>query len=119
MNEIHTLSVESIMSAGFSVYLNGSSREEQPVGSVWRVQVVLQEGVPVGGIDEEHIIKPPTRLISFRALGSLLGPAEAYTVSLRAMWQWKQVDDSAAVTRGSRGHKTTRDGVLANESNIV
>lgn len=40
------------MYAGLAVYLDGSSREEQPVGSVWRIQAVLQEGDSVGSIDK-------------------------------------------------------------------
>lgn len=93
------------MSTGLSVYLDGSSREEQPVGRVWRVQVVLQEGGSVGSIDQQHVVKPPTGLISFGALGSLLSPAETHAISLGVMWQGKQVDDSAAVSRGSRGEE--------------
>lgn len=85
------------------MYLDGSSREEEPVGSVWRVQVVLHEGGSVGSIDQQHVVKPPAGLVAFGALGGLLRPAEANAISLGAMRQGKQVDDGAAVGRGSRG----------------
>lgn len=98
------------MSTGLSVYLDGSSREEQPVGCVWRVQVLLQEGGSVGSIDQQHVVKTPTGLISFGALGSLLIPAETHAISLGVMWQGKQVDDSAAVSRGSRGEEKIQHG---------
>lgn len=41
----------SVISADAAVHLDSSSREEQPVSSVWRIQAVLQERGPVGGID--------------------------------------------------------------------
>lgn len=91
------------MSTCLSVYLDSSSREEEPVGSVWRVQVVLHEGGSVGSIYQQHIVKPPAGLITFGALGSLLRPAETNAISPGVMWQGKQVYDSAAVGRGSRG----------------
>lgn len=88
------------------MYLDGSSREEEPVGSVWRVQVVLHEGGSVGSIDQQHIVKPPAGLIAFRALGGLLRPAETNAISFGVMWQGKQVDDGAAVGWGSRGEES-------------
>lgn len=84
------------------VYLDSSSREEQPVGSVWRIQVVLQEWGSVGSVDQQHIVKTPTGLITFWFLGGLLCPAEAHAISLGVIWQRQQVDDSAAVA-GSPG----------------
>lgn len=100
------------MSAVSSAYLDSSSREEQPVCSVWRVQVVLQEGSSVSNINQQHIVKPPTGLVSFGALGSLLSPAEAHGISLGVMWQRKQVDYSTAVSWGSRGEE--KHSMLAN-----
>lgn len=94
------------------MYLDSSSREEQPVGSVGGVQGVLQEGGPVGSVDQQHVVKPPTGLISFRALGGLLSPAETHAVGLGVMWQGQQVDDGAAVRRGSGGGEGHNMGVL-------
>lgn len=94
------------------MYLDSSSREEKPVGSVGGVQGVLQEGGSVGSIDQQHVVKPPTGLISFRALGCLLSPAEAHAISLGVMRQGQQVDDGAAVRRGSRGEERNNVGVL-------
>lgn len=88
---------------GLAVYLYGSSREEEPVGSVWWVQVVLHEGGSVGSIDQQHVVQPPTGLIAFGPLGGLLSPAETNSISLGEVWQGEQVDDGAAVGRGSRG----------------
>lgn len=85
------------------MYLDSSSREEEPVGSVWRVQVVLHEGSSVCSIDQQNIVQPPAGLIALRALGSLLRPAETNAVSPGGQWHRKQVDHCAAVGRGSRG----------------
>lgn len=87
------------------MYLDSSSREEEPVGSVWRVQVVLHQGGSVGSIDQQHVVQPPTGLITFGALGGLLSPADTNAISLGVMWQREQVDDSAAVGRGSIGEE--------------
>ena len=94
------------MSVGLLVYLDSSSREEEPVGSVWRVQVILHEGSSVGSIDQQDIVQPPAGLIALRALGSLLRPAEADAVSPGGQWHGEQVDHGAAVGRGSRGAHT-------------
>ncbi len=96
------------MSTGLLAYLDGSSREEEPVGSVWRVQVVLHEGGSVGSIDQQHVVQPPAGLIAFRALGGLLRPAETNGIGPGVMWQGKQVDDSAAVGRSSSGKENTQ-----------
>lgn len=88
------------------MYLDSSSREEQPVGSVWRIQVVLQQRGSVGSIDQQHIVKTPTGLITFWSLGGLLCPAEAHAISLGVMWQWQQVDDSGAVGGSPEGDNT-------------
>lgn len=102
------------MSTGLLVYLDGSSREEEPVASVWRVQVVLHEGGSVGSIDQQHVVQPPAGLIAFRALRDLLRPAEANAISPGLMWQGKQVDDSTAVGRSSRGEETYNIRVWVN-----
>lgn len=85
------------------VYLDSSSREEEPVGGVWRIQVFLHQGGPVGGVDQKHIVHPPAGLIAFRALGGLLRPAETNSIGSGGVWKWKQVDDGAAVGRSSGG----------------
>lgn len=94
------------------MYLDSSSREEEPVGSVGGVQGVLQEGGSVGSIDQQHIVKPPTGLISFGALGCLLSPAETHAIGLGAVRQGQQVDDGAAVHGGSGGEERYNVGVL-------
>lgn len=88
------------------MYLYSSSREEEPVSSVWRVQVILHEGSSVSSVDQQDIVQPPAGLIPLRALGSLLRPAEPNAVSPGELWHGKHVDHGAAVGRGSRGEHT-------------
>lgn len=57
----------------------------------------------MGGVDQQHIVQTPTGLITFWPLGGLLSPAEAHAISFGVLWQWKQVDDSAAVGGGPGG----------------
>lgn len=85
------------------MYLDCGSGEEEPVCSVWRVQVVLHERGSVGSIDQQHVVQTPAGLITFGALGGLLSPSETNGFSLGLMWQGKQVDDGAAVSRCSEG----------------
>lgn len=95
------------MSTTLSIYLNCSSREEEPVACVRRVQGVLHEGGSVGSVDQQHVVKPPAGLIAFGALGSVLRPAQTNTIRLGVMGKGQQVDDCAAVGRGSTGNEIT------------
>lgn len=101
-----------IESPGLSLHLNGSSGEEQPVGGVWRVQVVLEKRGFVGSVDQQHIVQPPTGLIAFRALGSFLRPTEAHAIGLGVVREGEQVDDGAAVSRCSVGEERNNTGLL-------
>ena len=94
------------MSSGLSGYLDCGSGEEEPVCRVWRIQVVLHERGSVGSIDQQHVVQTPAGLITFRALGGLLSPSETSGFGLGLMWQREQVDDGAAVGRGSEGRGT-------------
>lgn len=85
------------------MYLDSRSGEEEPVGSVWRVQVVLHKRSPVGSIDQQHIVQPPAGLVAFGSTGDLLRPAETNAISPGLMRQGKQVDNGAAVGRGPGG----------------
>lgn len=104
--------MEFMESPGLSLHLNGSSGEEQPVGSVWRVQVVLEKRSFVGSVDQQHVVQPPTGLIAFRALGGFLCPTEAHAISLGAVREREQVDDGAAISWCSVGEERNNTGLL-------
>lgn len=94
------------------MYLDGGSREEEPVGSVGRVQVVLNEGGSMSSINYQHIVQPPARLVALWALGGLLRPAESNAISPGVMRQGKQVDNGTTVGRGSRTKKNIQNESL-------
>lgn len=104
--------MEFVESPSLSLHLNGSSREEQPVGGVWRVQVVLEKRSFVGSVDQQHVVQPPTGLIAFRALGDFLCPTEAHAISLGVVREGEQVDNGAAVSRCSVGEERNNTGLL-------
>lgn len=66
----------------------------------------------MGGVDQQHVVQPPTGLIAFRALGSFLSPAEAHAICLGVVREREQVDDGAAVSRCSVGEERNNTGLL-------
>jgi len=86
-------------------HLDGSPGEEQPVGRVRRVQVVLQQGGPVGGVDQQHVVQCPAGLVALvPPRRGPLGPAQAHAFRPRAVRQGHHVHRGAAVgRRAARG----------------
>lgn len=85
------------------LHLDSGPWEKEPIGSIGRVQVLLQQGGLVSRVHQQHVIQPPAGFITFGARLWFLGPAETHSLSTSLDGEGEQVYYCAAVGGGSVG----------------